>query len=642
MIKLTDASVLALTKLRTHKVRTLFTIIASGILFALLVAGSLVTTGILDSIKVFTKNTLNDRYIVQVNKAFDPTTIPALMRSKTLISRAKEIHTQTIEAKKTEAKKLGIIYDSASEPLPYVIRGSNSEEVLSINNPATGQALFEYFKDRPTFNDDELNKIAIKYHAIDIFDSTLGSLKPRSSLTVLKDGKESFVDSSSPETETATYEQPFFSNGISIFPRQLAESFMLPNAANWQPTSGQLPIILPQDKLEQLLGIPPLQEHASAQTQLERIKEIRAKATALEFAACYRNDISLAQIQQAFSATAEIAQNTSNKDYKKPHLIYGLPDSSRCESASIVSDTRTDTEKNLGLKQKTFDTLFGKVTDPVQYMVHFKVVGISPKENNGRQGGAQSGKDIIQDTLTTGSIGTGIPADLYQQVPAKQKYDSDILVNQTNYLFGNTDNTVRYVEFNNPDDALKFINEQSCKMQYDNTCQPAGRQYQATLQFSNSAAIRDLSNQTARVFTYSLLGVIALATIIMGITVGRTIADGRKETAVFRAIGFKRIDITLIYLIYTLVLSLLIALLAFSTGYLTTVVIDGIYGPGLTATAQLTFSGTDLSKEFALLGINSEQLLIILSACIATGLVSALPPLLHNVRRNPIQDMRDE
>lgn len=642
MIKLTDASVLALTKLRTHKVRTLLTILASGILFTLLVAGSLVTTGVLNSIETFTNNTLNDRYIVQVNKAFDPTTIPTLMRNKTLISRAKEIHIQTIEAKKAEAKKLGISYEPASEPLPYIIRGSDSEEVLNITSPITSQVLSEHFKDQPTFNDDELHNVAIKYHAVDVFNSTLGSLKPKSSLTVLKDGKENFVDTSNPDTEAATYEQPFFVNGINIFPRQLAESYMLPNAANWHPDSGQLPIILPYDKLERLLGIPPLQEHATAQSHLERIKEVRTKASSLEFAACYRNDVSQAQIQQAFSVAAEIAQNRDSKDYTKPSLTYGLPDPSKCESASIVSDTRTATEKNVNTKQKTFDTLFGKVTDPVQYMVHFKVVGISPKENNSRQGGAQSSKDILQDTLTTSSIGIGIPADLYQQMSTKQKYNDDILINQTNYLFGNTDNTVHYIEFNNPEDALKFIDEQSCEMQYDNTCQPAGRQYQATLQFSNSAAIRDLSNQITRVFTYSLLGVIALAAIIMGITIGRTVADGRKETAVFRAIGFKRIDITLIYLIYTLTLSFLVALAAFSAGYLTAAIINSTYSPDLTATALLSFSSSDLTKEFVLLGINKEQLLIILGACIAAGLTSALIPLLCNVRRNPIHDLRDE
>jgi ABC-type antimicrobial peptide transport system permease subunit len=128
----------------------------------------------------------------------------------------------------------------------------------------------------------------------------------------------------------------------------------------------------------------------------------------------------------------------------------------------------------------------------------------------------------------------------------------------------------------------------------------------------------------------------------MWLTIGRTITDGRHETAVFRAIGFKRIDISLVYIIYTVMLSIFVAILAGLIGLVGAYFVDTIYSPQLTAQAQYAFGGLDLSKEFSLIGFNAEQLCIIIAACLLTGALSMIIPLIRNVRRSPIRDMRDD
>ena len=55
MIKLTDVGVLAFTKLRARKLRTFLTVLLASMLFGVLIAASLVTHGLFQSIDSFRK-----------------------------------------------------------------------------------------------------------------------------------------------------------------------------------------------------------------------------------------------------------------------------------------------------------------------------------------------------------------------------------------------------------------------------------------------------------------------------------------------------------------------------------------------------------------------------------------------------------
>ena len=118
--------------------------------------------------------------------------------------------------------------------------------------------------------------------------------------------------------------------------------------------------------------------------------------------------------------------------------------------------------------------------------------------------------------------------------------------------------------------------------------------------------------------------------------------DGRHETAVFRAIGFKRGDIALIYTLYTMMLSLLVVVFAVSVGLIAALILNNHLAPALTVEAQYGFGMLSESKSINLIEANKQQIGSILAACVAVGLLSAIPPLARNVRRSPIRDMREE
>lgn len=345
-----------------------------------------------------------------------------------------------------------------------------------------------------------------------------------------------------------------------------------------------------------------------------------------------------------------MTENKGKDDYQEPSFIYKLPDPMKCENPVVASDTRTNEEKERDENQKIFDEKFNNATDPVSYFMTFKVVGISPSQPQGFNPNeleepqqASSLEDVIKDLLKTDGVGQVIPRALYDELPGEyaEKY-ADLFTYKPQYFLGNEDNKARYVEFASAVDAQKFIDEQGCKTRVDGKCYPLERDYQLFLSFTNSVALDDMRTRATQWFGYAMAGVIVLAAIIMWIAIGRAIADGRRETAVFRAIGFKRIDISAVYVLYTIMLSFLVGIFAAGIGWIGAHIINRQISPDFTAQAQYAFGGLNMTKEVSLVGIDGQQLLLIFTACFATGLLSMIIPLLSNVRRSPISDMREE
>ncbi len=138
-------------------------------------------------------------------------------------------------------------------------------------------------------------------------------------------------------------------------------------------------------------------------------------------------------------------------------------------------------------------------------------------------------------------------------------------------------------------------------------------------------------------------GVVAgiAAFIMMGMT-GRVISDSRRETAVFRAIGARRNDIRAIYVGYTLMLSVIIALMALLLGLIAAMILNAKFAPGLTAQGYLTYIFAPEGLTFHLLSPWWLALAVLVVAVIIAGFAGMLLPLARNLARSPIKDMRDD
>ena len=118
--------------------------------------------------------------------------------------------------------------------------------------------------------------------------------------------------------------------------------------------------------------------------------------------------------------------------------------------------------------------------------------------------------------------------------------------------------------------------------------------------------------------------------------------ENRKETAVYRAMGAKRRDVTTVYIIYILLVALQIALVSLVLGIVAAFAVDYFYGKPLTDVAVTAFGIVDDAPTFSLFNLESPLLLGIVGSIFAISIIASIQPLIRNVMRSPIRDMRDD
>lgn len=628
MIRLSDAAVLALTKLRTRKVRTVVTIITASLLFGTLILATLVVGGVVDSAKRFTKGSLSERYITNVqdfsgSSAYDDS-------STELQARANEIYTKLVADKKREATRLGVEYDPNREQKPTT-KGPDNMPFLDLTSPAAVLAVQEHVAALPP-SIEKVKTAAAAYHPKGFYEMKVNAMPGK--MTLMVDGVEKYKDTTNEDYNYSS--TPDVNKGWSYLDPSITRQFLLDRAElDAQKNIQDLPIIAPYSKVEAALGLKKLPKSATSQERLERLSYVRKHAASATFTTCYRNAASQLQISDALRIAKEIEQNKANKDYQQPSLIYGVPAADSCGPAVVIRDVRTADEKKQADKQLQFDRLFDDSVDPVQQKVTFRVVGLGP---DGFSSESFSNISMLVATVAGSSLQGMwvVPQDIYDALPNKQNY---AIFDPANAKFdpqGFPSQSLQLVEFSNAADAKAF-SASGC------TGIDCGDSKPFISYFgSNSILLTEIIAMATKTLGIAVLIVGVIAALIMMGMIGRVIGDSRRETAVFRAIGAERNDIRMIYTIYTITLSLLIAFMAVIIGAAAAFWIDYTWAAEATAEAQVAFIGVDGSEKFRLAGIWWDALGIVIVAVIVAGLVSMLLPLSRNLARSPIKDMRDD
>jgi hypothetical protein len=643
MIGFRDTATLAFTKLRTRKVRLVITIVVSGLLFSMLAGASSVARGAFGSISAFNKEGLGDRYIVQAGFFGNFN-----MQSNTeLIDQVIAAQKDLVARKKAQAKALGVEYDPATEP-PAVNEygpgnGDSKQRMLNSDAPIVRRVVDAYVAAHPPVGLPELKDAAAAYHPTGFFEGRNISYSLNGQrLTVLKDGKESFADNGSkggpngPPVGTDSFVQSW-----TLMSDELLKPFLLPGQDLRSDKDGAMPIIVPYTAAEQLVGMQALPATASSAKRLEHTRKIRKAVESVHFSVCYRNSTSTNLIDKAVQQAAEITRNASKKDYIKPDLVYGTP-AEACGAPQVVRDVRSADQRARDAKQQQFDEVFG--TPAVrQQKYNFRIVGLVPDPADFRA----SGVSDMLGSLVTSSLGSGWYSPLSQGL--KDATLTELFPSRWSVA---ASGPTYQVEFSSAKDAHSFIERQSCSPDFSNMtgpgqdpfvgCVAAHKPFSLTPYGSNSLGLVEAKKWFSKFFLIGALVVAGIAAIIMMGTVGRMIADSRRETAVFRAIGAKKLDIAQIYTLYTILLALLISAFAVAMGLIMAVVAHNRWAEGLTVQALVAYNAQDLSRTVDLYSFYLPDMLYLVGLALAGGIFSAIFPLIRNLRRNPIRDMRDD
>ncbi len=639
MIRLLDAVILARTKRRTRRVRGALTTLVAGLLFSILLFSVIVIGGVQTNIHAMYQKSMSGRYIIGGQQWFNYNLYQQGYENKDLLATATQRYDKLVADKKAAAKQLGIQYDPTTEPLPYeVIDKQTGAKQLSRDSSIANDVVLEWIDSKqPQRKLDDFKSFAGGYHPA-TFYTALPFAPKNGEWREMKKGEESFEDSPSRYMSG----EPEDLQQLMLAPSGLMKNYLI-ETAPWQPTSGHLPVIVTQKRAAELVGYAPPKKEASAQEKLTYFTTLRNKVQGATFDACYRNTASTARVQEAISTKKAIAAHANDKEYQKPALIYGLPDATSCGAAPVASDTRSAAEKTYATKQHQFDVQFGAL-EPAQQKITMEVVGVSPNGWEDSGNFALGFGDMVTMMMTTQTFRMTIPTEYYAKIPASFGYDgifgvrtglSDLITT----LRGGVPSY--YAEFTNANDARTFAKNETCNYGQNGGCYPTTKPFVLMPFGSNSLAIDEAGNVASKVLLWAGLAVMLLAALFASLMIGRTIADSRRETAVFRAIGFKRIDITNIYTVYTVLLCIDIVLFMLLLGVVGAVVLDHFFWVDTTARLQVLLGLPDSTTHFHYYGW-SWYIIIVIAAVFAAGLVGLIPPLLRSIRRNPIRDMREE
>lgn len=635
MIRLRDAFILAYTKLRVHRVRTGVAVGVSGILFGLIAAVIIVTQGIFSSIESFSDVGLNNRAVLNVTQTaqgvlfneYDHKADPKF------VAEVERRHEAFVKKKVAAAQKFGIPYDPALEdPSPVSVDPKTKQKVLSDSSlsDSTVTALANE-KRLAAYKPFDVNKYLEKYSSAKVIQ-VFKQIQPSDGmLTYMKEDKENFTSNNDRSMYFGNEETP----SLTILDSSLSKPFIA--NTTFDPLKGEIPVILPFNTAEKLLGLKKMDANATTQEKVDRIREVRDRIGEVTATYCYRNNASQGLLMRAIAQKEEIERGANDAGYVKPVVLYKIPNEKSCGAVKVIGDTRTANQKRQDSQRVLYEKEIGAyIGEPEQHLITMRGVGVSSEMGSMGQG---SVSDIIQG-LFSSSLGYGawnIPADLLEKVPEAARPAAVFAPNDTptreRIFFGYE---AYLVDFTDKEEARALLRTGGIF-----GISGAGSVY--AVPFGSGVLVVDeLKTMFTNVLLWALAVVGGVAIIILASIIGRTVSEGRRESSIFRAIGASRIDIGSVYGTYVILLSLRIVLFAAILGILIALTVEILFWKEATLGAQFAYASSDLTKEFHLFSLASPYLLWIAGAIIVAGIVASIVPILLGARRNPIKDMRND
>lgn len=655
MIRPRYAIQLARTKLKSKRGVLITSVIVSSVLFAALIAAIIVFTGAQKSATKLVKAVGNDRYQVLVAAVHPQSVISLYDESGTIsletIREVKAYQKTYYEAERAKYKQLGIEYDKETEidafvPASWAPENLPEEQRVMVNfrSPVVDALLKErfttYAKTAPnTF--EKLKELGNRYGATGYYTETPTWLPSLPFTRTIQNNKENFGDQEKNEAYTFEAQKLAIYNSSYVF----RDDALLSRYLLTTDTAGLkgVPVVPTAQEVATLFGsqLGIKKEPTKENERNAWYREVQKKSKDFTYQACYRNQKEITMLEKIQRDFVEQKASKDNKDYKKPSLLYEYPDTP-CGEITVKEDTRTAAEKKIDLAIEEQQKKLGTYEAPAHHMLTFQIVGVvyAQPVQTSFTNASEFVKSLLSPGDMRGAVGAPIPAQMYQSLPESLRFD-DLVATQAEGLWYDTASRLfkdRILEFKTIDQARAFLINEGCPLD-GNQCK---KPFQTSIYGSNYLIVDEIGKLFNKVMTIALPILLGLSFLIIWFTVSRIMAENRKETAVYRAMGAKRGDIAAIYVTYVVIVALRIALLSTLLGVATAYVVNYFYGSALTETAYLLFGTIDNTPKVNLFDLSSPLLLAVIGSIFLVSLIASLQPMIRNVLRPPVQDMRSE
>lgn len=658
MIRPRYALQLARTKLRSKRGILAASIVVSSILFAAVIGAIIVFTGVQKSAVRFVEAANNDHYLVAV-RANIPNSVTGFYDGNTIslsletVRAIRAYEKEYYVAERAKYKAAGVEYNEAAEvsalkPSLFVDEKIAKEQQVMINwaSPVIEEMLenkfLEYVKTATNKNSD-LRRIGDEYGATAYYKEAYSSLPTLPQLRLVQNNKEDFTQEQKHEAQTFTADKNTIYNGAYGF---VDDDLYKRNMHTTDAASLKgIPVIPTAQEVAKLFGkeLGIAEEPSSEADKAAWLKTVQEKTKGYTYRACFRNTTEQVLLDKINTDFIEAEAGKGRDDYVKPSLTYNLPETA-CSDITVASDTRTPAEKQFAEKLESDQKKLGTYVPPSHQLLTFQIVGVrysqalihSPSNVNDYVKGLLSGGNFMTPSNSTASI----PVAMYAELPESMRFDKLVSevggrgVIATHEDFGHT-----IVAFNTIAEARKFVNEVGCPSSQSGDC---NKLFYADTYGSNYLLLDEMGALFSRVMSIAFPALLALSLVIIWFTISRIMAENRKETAVYRAMGAKRGDIAGIYLTYTGLIALRIAIVSMIVGVAAAYAVHSFYTPVIEATATSMFGIIGNAPSFSMFDLSSPLLVVAVVSIFAISFVASIQPLWRNVLRPPVHDMRSE
>lgn len=656
MIRLSYALKLARTKLHSKRGVLITSILVASLLFAALIALVIVFTGAEKSALAFIKKAGNDTYLVKTQPNLPYEKISFLLTpSLEEIREIKAFEKRYYQELREKYKSLGIEYDALSEvpalePYAYADKKLPEEQRVRVNfsSPviaAMNEKKFEEYTKTATNKLSDLRAIGRQYGARGYTIASKPSPLPMlPQARLIQNGKEDF-GVSEPRTGGDFGSYGFFTNAIynsayHFTDQKNVSRYILPTDIS---NLKGIPVIVSAQEAAALFGekVGIGKEPESAGEKKRWLRDIQTKLKGQTYQVCYRNSVEQKMLEKIQRDYAEIKNNEQNKEYRKPSLLYDYP-VEPCGDIVVKQDSRTATEKRADAKLEAVQKKLGSYAAPSHALLTFQIIGI--KYAQPHLDHTKGVQEYVKSLLAPqgDALSIDIPIQLYDALPdslkleAIQKQDAPSAV--LSKAFATDDFAPRILEFPTVEDARSFLKQEACPTS-DTNCD---KKFLADPYGSNYLILDEIGALFHNVAVIAFPVALGLAALIIWFTISRIMMENRKETAVYRAMGAKRRDVASIYLVYVLLIALQIVVVSAMLGVTAAFAVDYALGRTLTDVAATAFGIIDAAPAFRLFALESPLLLMIAGSIVGVSIVASIQPLIRNVRRSPIRDMREE
>lgn len=679
MIGLFDTLTLAIAKLKTRRIMMFITVVVAGLMFSVLFAAALIITGVLDSITSFDQAS-NQSFLVHVH-SFDYLKQQHLDSfgedDKQAKTEAEHHYNLYVKEQRDLARQHKIDFDEKSikHPLKKYKIDKDIRYQYDYDSPVVDRILLERQKQFIAKADNNLSglkKRAAPFHPLNFYQTT-NYRNQIEGLKLIQNNKEDLFNKQGEQFAGAEPSDVSVRESNYRFEESVAmKNLILPANKLRQAHPQAVPVVITATEAHVLFGdklkIAPVP--TDNKQLLQWIEEAQTKLNGQTYQVCYRNPAEQRLLDEALSQHIVQEKTEDQDELPVPKILYNLP-TSACGAVTIKQDNRTKDDKKRDEAQIAIAKQQGEHQEPTSEIITFQVVGLFPPINRQLNNGNNlTGllSHLLNNQLYPGAI---VPFDLYRQLPNKAALDQIFFPQAKPNRLADSGQLLRdagfgaaVVEFGNYRDAtnfMDFINGQTMLQQglnepglaslffgtpqdyYKNKTVDTSQYKFFASTYGRDFATLEVIKKQSKLLVAIAIGIISLiAAVILSLTMARVMSDSRHETAIFRAVGARRGDVAKIYLSYSLIIAGRIILTSLAFGLLISWLINFYFATDLTIQAKLGYGLFNHNLNFQLLGVNLNWLGVLSLSIVVMSLVAVLPPMLRNVVRNPIKDIKDQ